>query len=424
MLYSDAVTAFRATNYEKAKGLFLQAINEAPQKTACYYYLAKCYFFCNQKQLAIAPIEKFIDLMQKNKVTAAEIVVNPDVVNASISNQSCDIDTTDTPEHEECLDATEVLYVEAEIFYPLDDIANISYALDLLAQCSEETKDTLQRYDEAIKIYPGNSSAWHNKGLLYQKLAIASLEENLEDSIVSFNNAFSCIETALNINEDHPYFLHSKAGLFEAYVNVLKKTIDTDELSRQKQITEYFNNALTFYRKALSACQGIAVPREMFDNFVECLAQFGHHHYKNQDYKAALIQYFTALALDPEHTIVISQIGMSFSKQDEFSKAKQYFSLILEKTNNNQECCDAWLNIACVYRFENQWNKAEEALNKAEAWVPNDEAVSDQRKQLHKSKFQPTVSLISKGQGLFETAKIDNQRIEDDMDAPSSFRPN
>ncbi|EHL32161.1 tetratricopeptide repeat protein [Legionella drancourtii] len=103
--------------------------------------------------------------------------------------------------------------------------------------------------------------------------------------------------------------------------------------------------------------------------------------------------------LDPEHLIVINQIGMSFFKQDCFPEARQNFSSILEKTEDKQEIADAWLNIACTYRLEKEWTKAEEALNQAKRFAPEDSSIVEEEIKLNESKL--AALLISTPQTLF-----------------------
>ena len=80
-----------------------------------------------------------------------------------------------------------------------------------------------------------------------------------------------------------------------------------DEDAVQKNIASNFSYAIQYYRKALSVCheQDVALKNIILSNLTECLAQYGHHLYKNEDYNKAQETYLEAIHLDPEHLIVI-----------------------------------------------------------------------------------------------------------------------
>lgn len=339
--------------------MFIQSIDKNPEVAESYLYLGKCFFFCDEKQQAISPLKKFIELRQNN----------------------------------------------------LDEVANVSYAFDLLGQCYEsENKDTaaLRCYEMATKIYPSGASAWNNMGLLYIKSALDYLETDLANSAKLFRGAEAFIKKALEICSDNPVFLQSVASWYEQYVEVLERVVE-DEDAVQKNIASNFSYAIHYYRKALSVCneQDLALRNIVLSNLIECLAQYGHHLYKNKDYKKAHETYLEAFFLDPEHLIVINQIGMSLFKQDCFLEARKYFSSILDKTEDKQEIADAWLNIACTYRSEKKWDKAEEALSQAKKFAPKDPSITEEEKKLNESKL--AALLISTSQTLFGNSNPDSQ---------------
>ena len=358
----DGVEAFNENKYELARGLFLQAIDKNPEIAESYLYLGKCFFFCDEKQRAIIPLNKFIELKQNNS----------------------------------------------------DDTANVSYAFDLLGQCYEaENKSTvaLKCYETATKMYPSCASAWHNMGLLYIKSALHYLETDLANSAKLFQGALFFIKKALELCSDNPVFLQSVASWYEHYIEVLVGVIE-DEDAVQQNIARNYSYAILYYRKALSVCneQDIALRTIITSNLTECLAQYGHHLYKNKDYKQAQETYIEALLLDPEHLIVINQIGLSLFNQDCFPEARKYFFSILDKTEDTQEIADAWLNIACTYRLEKEWDKAEEALGQARKFAPEDSSIIEEELKLNEAKLNAL--LISTPQTLFGGSNPDSQDIE------------
>lgn len=360
MSHVDGINAFNEKSYARAVGLFFQAIAENPEQAENYLYLGKCYFFLDQQQFAIPYVEKFIELREK------------------------------TP----------------------DEVANVPYAFDLIAQCyvaMNVYSEALKNYQQAIAIDASCSSAWHNMGLLYMKsandylngkldvIAYLDCEADLNNdnnlnlnpnlSIILFKKAMHCIKNALNICENNPMLLHSLASWFEQYVEVLEQATAIDELDRQQKILGSFDNAIKYYQIALSTCQeqDAVLKRIILSNFVECLAQLGHFLYKNNNYKKAHETYLQALALDPEHLVVINQIGMSLFNLACFPEARQYFSSIFKKTADHQEIADAWLNIASTHRLEGQWTKAHDALHKARKFAPQDKLIADEEIKLKES---------------------------------------
>ncbi|MBI2786747.1 MAG: tetratricopeptide repeat protein, partial [Legionella longbeachae] len=236
-----------------------------------------------------------------------------------------------------------------------------------------------------------------------------------------FKGALSFIKKALELCSENPVFLQSAASWYEQYIEVLERAVENEDVV-QKNIASNFSYAIQYYRKALSVCheQDLALRNIILSNLTECLAQYGHHLYKNKDYKNAQKIYLEAMHLDPEHLIVINQIGMSLFKQDCFPEARKYFSSILEKTEDKQEIADAWLNIACTYRLEKKWEKAEEALRQAKKFAPEDFSITEEEMKVNESKL--AALLISTSQTLFGCSNPDSQGAGSKTVQESSFQ--
>lgn len=358
----DGVKAFNEGNYELANAFLHQAIEVDSGVADSYFYLGKSYFFGGKTQQAISFLKKFIELQQHNS----------------------------------------------------DDIANVSYAFDVLGQCYEaDNKGTaaLQCYQTATTIYPLGAPSWNNMGLLYIKSALHYLDIDLTNSKKFFRGAQHFIQKALAISSDNPLFLQSIASWYEHYINVLERVTD-NETAVQENIASNFNYAIRYYRQAISVCHNhdIALKNIILSNLTECLAQYGHHWYKQNDYKKAQEIYLEALSFDSGHLIVINQLGMALFKQACFSEARQYFSSILEKTQDQQDIADAWLNIACTYRLEKEWEQAKEALSQAKNFAPDDLAIAEEDVLLNESKS--AALLISAPQTLFGILKSKPQDTE------------
>lgn len=347
----EGVESFNKHEYQTAKTLFLQAIDKNPEEPESYLFLGKSCFFCDEKSDAIVHLKKYIELNQHNS----------------------------------------------------DEVANVSYAFDLLGQCYEAgNKDSaaITCYTSATKINPLAASAWHNLGLLYIKSAQHYLEQDLANSFKLFRGAQIFLKKALEICSTNPMFLNSVASWYEKYIEALEKVTEEEE-AVQKNIDNNFKLAIEYYQKALTACRedDIVLKNIITSNLTECLAQYGHHLYRAENFVRALELYTQAIEFDPEHLVVINQIGLSFFKQNLFPEARKYFSDILGKTTDPQELADAWLNIACTYRLEKSWVNAENALNEAKKFAPEDPSIFDEEQKLMNSRSQ--ASLIAAPQVMF-----------------------
>lgn len=355
----DGIKAFDEQNYEGAKTCFLQAIDNNPEAPESYFYLGTCFFYCGEPQRAIPSLKKFIELRQSNP----------------------------------------------------DEVANVSNAFDLLGQCYEmenNSKAALSCYETATKIYPSGASAWNNMGLLFIKSAVHYLETDVVESVKLFRASLAFITKALSLSSENPVFLHSVASWYEQYIDVVVRVIQ-DEDAVMNNVAMNFSIAIHYYRKALAVCKEheVTLRNIILSNLTECLAQYGHHFYKNNEYLKAQEIYLEALQLDPAHLVVINQIGMSLFKQDCFPEARKYFSSILNKTEDTQEIADAWLNIACTYRLENKWEQAEEALTQAKQHAPEDSSITEEEMRLIESKS--AALLISTPQTLFGSSSSASQ---------------
>lgn len=347
----EGVVAFSKHDYQTAKNFFLQAIEKNPEEADSYLLLGKAYFFCDEKSAGIPPLNKYIKLNQYNP----------------------------------------------------KEVANVSYAFDLQGQCYEaDSKDSeaLTCYTTATEINADAASAWHHLGLLFIKSAQRYLEQDLNHSLELFRKAKIFLKTALKICSPNPMVLNSVADWYEKYIEALEKSTE-DQETVQNNIDNNFNLAIKYYQKALAACRedDAALKNIITANFSECLAQYGHHLYRAEDFVKASAFYSRAIELDPDHLPAINQLGMSFFKQALFPEARNYFSAILSKTSEPQELADAWLNIACTHRSEKSWVNAENALGEAKKFAPEDPSIRDEEQKL--MDFKSLASLITAPQTIF-----------------------
>jgi len=337
----EGESVFHNGEYQKAKVFLLQAIAENPETPESYFFLGKACFLCDEKDEAIVYLKQYIEFRKDN----------------------------------------------------LDEIANISYAFDLLGQCYEASNkgdDAIECYKVATKINPSCASAWHNLGLLYIKSAQHYLEqENLAVSRYLFSGANFFIKKALEISGDNPVFLNSVASWYEKYIELLEKLTE-DEEAVQKNIANNFQWAIQYYRKALTICDetDVNLKNIIISNLTECLAQYGHFLYKSQNLLNAQEYYLEAIKLSPSHLSAINQIGMCWFKQNNFVEARKYFVEIFNKTDDQQEIADAWLNIACTYRLEKDWGNARNALDEARKLAPEDPCICEEEQKLIESRDQ------------------------------------
>ena len=72
-LHLDGVEAFDKHDYLTAKNLFLLAIEKNPEEADSYLFLGKSYFFCDEQSEAIVYLKKYIKLNQYNSKEVANV---------------------------------------------------------------------------------------------------------------------------------------------------------------------------------------------------------------------------------------------------------------------------------------------------------------------------------------------------------------
>lgn len=350
--HTQGMEAFQRGDYAQSIPLFLQAIQANPELAESHLFLGKAYFFCDNKTAAIEPLKAYTELNKANKA----------------------------------------------------EIANVSYAFDILGQCYEAIDQAEKAsicYKAATDINPMAASAWHNWGVFCTNLAEYHLNNKLlSESIRHFHAGLVFLKRALGICTTMPNFLHSLASWHEKYVQVLEQIAEQEFVNQQKIKTNY-KLAIGYYEKSLAVCKedDNALKNIINTNLGECLAQYGHFFYKNQDYAKAQKYYLLTLKQTPHHWVAISQMGMTFVKQNQLVAAREYFSRLVSNTTEAEELADAWLNIAYTYRLDKEWILAEHALLQAKTLAPNDEAILAEEQQLRELKAQ--ASLIAAGQPMF-----------------------
>lgn len=352
--HQEGEIAFRKGEFEQAITLFLQAINESPELPLSYLFLGESCFKCGLKSEAIEPLRRYINFSKNDSLA----------------------------------------------------VPNILEAFKLLGQCYEsENKDNaaIACYHAITKTDSSSAFAWHRMGFLSTKSALAHLERDVNQAYESFMAAKEFLAKALAICKENPEFLNSVASWYEKYIKLLEKSMENEE-AVQANISNNFELAIEYYRKALDTCSGIYIEKknDILSNLTECLARYGHHLYRSKNFIKAQEYYIEVLELDPSHLSAITQMGMSFSKQNQFAEARQFFSDILGKTEDQQDRADAWLNIASTYRSEMNLEEAEKALNKAKNLAPEDPNILKEEKELAELKAQAI--LIAARQAWFAKA--------------------
>lgn len=359
----EGMIAFDKQEYQKAKELFLNAITSDPDHIESYFFAGQSCFLCEDRPTAI---DLLLTYIKRKKQSLAEI-------------------------------------------------DNVPHAFITLAQCYEEQSNgTMAVFCSlaANKFHSPCAANNHNMGLLFLKFAEGYLEKNPNYSIKFFEGAKSYLLQALKLCSDNPAILHSIAGWHEQFVSVLIKPIE---------ITGHFKLAIDYYQQAIAKCgpSDLILKNIIIENLPECLAQYGHHLYRNGDYPSAQDLYARVIKLDATHLNAITQLGMCFFKQNSFAVARAHFSSIPGLTTSPEEMADAWLNIACTYRMEKNWEMAEIELDKASMLAPEDEYILAEREALMKAKSLAV--LVTSSQTLFGSTGVVPQAPETSAQSSSQF---
>lgn len=268
------------------------------------------------------------------------------------------------------------------VYIKKTESANLPFAHDLLAQCYaalNEKNTAFLHYQKATELDPSCASAWHNWGLLHMTIAEQSLDVDLSTCIDALNLAKKCFVQSLVLMDTNPIFFNSLAGWHSKFVEVLQHLVNQHE-----EICKHYDLAIQHYQKSLthSDKSDTIFKNIVYGNMIECLAQFGHHHYKLGNYDEALTKYSAVLEYDGTHVASLNQSGMCFFRKADYQKAREYFFLIIERIQDPQEQADAWLNIACCYRHESNPEKAKEAIIKAKTLSPTDSYILEEEDKI------------------------------------------
>ncbi|MCE0723431.1 tetratricopeptide repeat protein [Legionella resiliens] len=365
----QAVEAFKKSEYVQAKTLFLQAISKNPEVPETYFFLGKTCFLSDEKEEAIFYLNQFIEITRN--VTTQE---------------------------------------------------NRSHAFDLLGQCyaaNNKNEEAVTYYFAAIENDLSCVSARHNLGLSYMRLAQDYLESHLENCFTLLKNAHIALSSALELCADNPMLLHTAASWHEQYIDLLKK------LSKDKRIQEdisvNFMCSIHYYREALAHCKkdDLMLKNIITENLTECYAQFGHHLYQNEEYNKAQELYVLVLEGDQNHIPALNQIGMCAFKQGMYQEARKKFTTILERTSDAQDQADAWLNIACCYRLEKNWDQAGQSLSEARKLAPQDSSINEEAEKLKLAQSQELLTATNQvffglkpdSYSFFPSQKAENWRL-------------
>ena len=340
----DGVQAFKENKYEQAKSLFLQAIAESPEEPTTHFNLGQTYFYLTEYEHAITSLDKFIQLVEKDK----------------------------------------------------DPNENLASAYDTKGQCfikQHKPDEALVCYDKALQVNPNYSSAIHNKGLYFLGKAHDQITANCSQSKRLFQQAQRLLSTALTFSKNNPMFLHSLAKMYEQYIDwlnaALKEHHGDHEFSKQK--VDYFKMAIEQYRTALFEAtrqNDPAMKNIITSGLTECLVQYGHHFYQLEQYEEAKGLYLQALGMDTKYITALHQMGMTLIKLGKLDTARSYFSKItnqvgqLHEEDPTQDYADAWSAIAYTFRLEKNFPEAEKAIAEAKKLAPNDQDIAKEEVNL------------------------------------------
>lgn len=334
----QGVEAFKRGEYIQAKKLFLQEINLNHESPETYFLLGKSCFLSDEKNEAISYLNRFFELTIK------------------IKNRG-----------------------------------NWSDAFDLLGQCyaaNNQNEVAITYYFAAIENDFNCVSARHNLGLSYMKLAQDYLKSNLQNCFILLRDAQIALISVLELCSDNPKFLHTAASWHELYIHLLNQS--SVGKYTQEEISMHFMCAIHYYREALAHCpkEDCALQKVITENLTECYVQFGHHLYQSKEYVKAKELYSLTLELDQSHIPALNQAGMCSFKQEMYTEARKKFAMILEQTSDRKVQTNAWLNMACCYRLEKNWEKAEQSLLKARTLAQDNLEIDEEVEKLKQAKSQ------------------------------------
>ncbi|MFA6303711.1 MAG: tetratricopeptide repeat protein [Legionella sp.] len=357
--HNYGVVAYQANDYYKAKEFFVRAVVSKPDNIDSHFYLAKVHYFLHEPVQAIASLR---------------------------------------------------ICIRDGSSKPYENLANV---YDLMGQCYillNQSEKAINFFKKAMLLDGFCISAWHNAGLAYLKLAKNS---NDDLSAPIFENARLCLNKALDLSPDNPMMLNSMADWHESYGL---------QLDQAETVVFNLKTAIDLYQKAISKAKeakDTALITLITENLADCVAEYGHHLYKNNDFEQAMTKYAEVLKLDAEHAAALTQMGMCYFKQNNYDEARKYFIQLLETPADFQASADAWLNIACTYRMQKNWEEADVALKRAKDFAADDESIAEEEIKLVAARLNALQAHST--QTLFGASAVVVKDAEDDEEKRNMY---
>ncbi len=350
----NGLQAFNQKKYVLAKSELLEAIKTETHDAECYYRLGLACYFTDDFTSAIHYLHKYLEHDPDFSASAYTIM-----------GQSC---------------ARSGNLDQAKNYYKLATASDIRFA-----------------------------PAWLNLGLILFNHALHYIQQHLPAHIAAYK--LSLYRAKVFAQQAQAFSLIKLEAIkymmnwFELYLERLLELND----AFQHEIDNHFKSAIQHYHQAESACEFDYIPlkNSIRSRLCESFAQYGHYLYRNGLYVKAQKYYCRAIKLDPDHFIVLNQLGMCFLKLQDYTQSRYYFDQILERTKNQQEQADAWLNKACTYRLQHNWQKSAQALREAKRLAPQDPDIIREEKNLRYLLISQQAFSTSSQRTLFKSSKTE-----------------
>ncbi|MDD3297155.1 MAG: tetratricopeptide repeat protein [Candidatus Omnitrophica bacterium] len=281
---------------------------------------------------------------------------------------------------------------KAEKIFP--DNFNLVYSLGRLYAAKNQPQKAIEYFKKAYNFKPDNPVVLHALAVTYaqvgnSKETLRYLDKlkknnsgepqtpqfiaNIQTSLKNYNEAVSYYKKALEKDPENPQIHISLAETYFFSGNTEEAILHYDEALKFAPDSPYANyglanvysskklnqEAIELYKKALEASPDDSrIYTEIGFNYI----QLADTTKDRAAYSTAITYLEKALRLYPENIRAGYQLGMAYSKINDFKKSLEQFKKLLRLSPNNP---DIYYNLGCSYRMLNNPGAALENLKKS-----------------------------------------------------------
>ncbi len=349
-------------NNQQAIYHYQQAIKQEPSLFKTYYNLGRIYYETGEFQTALNTFKKALDINQNHSevLNAIGLVLksqnhpdqainyfekaikgNDKFISAYVNWGTILAAMGKTDEAQAC-------YLRALALAP--DNVEILNNLGNLAAKNEQYNEAIDYYTRALEINPAHTITMNNMG-------------NALLAVGKFNEALPFYVMVQEINPENPENHYKIASVYAAMKNFKQAAVHFSEALRiDPQYVKAQTSLNRIHQNLNSQTANIQNKIQQETNNAILHYQQGNKYKQNNDFDRAIIEFQTALSLEPKLTNALFNLAVVYAMNKDDQKSIETFKRILKIDPKNAAVA---YNIACIYSRQNNKDKAIVWLQKA-----------------------------------------------------------